>query len=306
MMKTALHSVSYAGVWPGQARLGLDDFLERARKLGFDAVMLMAKRPHLSLLDYDADALSRLRQRIAGLGLKVACLAGYTDFCLGAERPDIPTREMQILYVRELARLARDLDCGLVRVFTGFDYANVSLDQQWGWCVTSLRECARQAADAGVNVGIQNHHDAAVHYESLFELVQEINEPNCKIMFDAWSHAPVEKAASAGFRQEGGDLVAAVKKLAPYLVHTTVADYVHRPRYRYQPNLINYIRESDALRAVPMGEGFIDYKSFFKALKEIGFDGYVAYEMCSYLRGGGSEENLDGYARKFLDYLSAF
>ena len=26
-MKTALHSVSYAGVWPGQARLSLDDFV---------------------------------------------------------------------------------------------------------------------------------------------------------------------------------------------------------------------------------------------------------------------------------------
>ena len=41
-------------------------------------------------------------------------------------------------------------------------------------------------------------------------------------------------------------------------------------------------------------------------LKEIGYDGYVAYEMCSYLRGGGSEENLERYARKFLDYMTAF
>src|SRR5947209_5992211 len=100
-MKTALHSVSYAGVWPGQARLGLDDFLVRARTLGFDAVMLMAKRPHLSLLDYDPDARRRLRERLTRLGLRVACLAGYNDFCLGAERPDVPSREMQVYYLRE-------------------------------------------------------------------------------------------------------------------------------------------------------------------------------------------------------------
>ena len=86
-------------------------------------------------------------------------------------------------------------------------------------------------------------------------------------------------------------------------MHTTVADYVHRPRYRYQPNIVNYVREPDALRAVPMGEGVIDYKTFFEALKEIGFDGYVAYEMCSYLRGGGSEENLDRCARRFAVQL---
>src|SRR5262249_45258971 len=86
-MKTALPSVSYAGVWPGQARLTLDSFLERAHALGFDAVMLMAKRPHLSPLDYDADARRRLRGQLDRLGLAVACLAGYTDFCMGSDRP---------------------------------------------------------------------------------------------------------------------------------------------------------------------------------------------------------------------------
>jgi sugar phosphate isomerase/epimerase len=294
-MKTALHSVSYAGVWPGQARLSLEDFLQRAQTLGFGAVMLVAKRPHLSVLDYDAEARRRLRRQIEQLGLRVACLASYTDFCMGSDRPDIPAREMQMLYVRELCRMARDLDCGLIRVFTGFDYAGASFDQQWGWCVSCLRECARDAAPLGVTIGVQNHHDTAGYYESLFDLLQEIGEPNCKAMFDAWAPA-----------LHGTDLAAAVKKMAPYIVHTTVADYVRRPRFRYQPNLVNYVRETDVIRAVPMGEGFIDYRSFFKALQETGFDGYVAYEMCSYLRGGGSEANLDHCARKFLDYMAQF
>src|ERR1044072_627171 len=96
-MKTALHSVSYAGVWPGQARLSLEDFLKKARALGFSAVMLMAKRPHLSVLDCDGDARRRVRQQLDQLGLHVACLAGYTDFCMAADRPDIPAREMQLL-----------------------------------------------------------------------------------------------------------------------------------------------------------------------------------------------------------------
>src|SRR5262249_6394800 len=57
--KTVLHSVSYAGVWPGQTRLSLEAFLERAQSLGYDGVMLMAKRPHLSLLDMDGPARRR-------------------------------------------------------------------------------------------------------------------------------------------------------------------------------------------------------------------------------------------------------
>jgi len=290
--KNVLHSVSYAGVWPGQARLTLDAFVEKAAKLGFDGVMLMAKRPHLSLLDFDVMARKRLRDKLAKLGLQAVCIAGYTDFCLGSERPEIPTREMQILHVTELARLARDLNCKLIRVFTGYSREGVSLDQSWSWCVDSLRECARRAAEFGVTIGVQNHHDTAAHFESLFDMLEEIGEPNCKAMFDAWSPA-----------LHGSDLPAAVKKMAPHMVHTTVADYVRRPRFSYVPNLVNYVRETDSIRAVPMGEGFIDYKSFFAALKKAGYSGAVAYEMCSPLRGGGSEANLDGCAKKFLDYM---
>ncbi len=291
--KTALHSVSYAGVWPGQARLALTDFLRRAKSLGYDGVMLMAKRPHLSVLDYDVPACTELRHLLGDLQLKVICLAGYNDFSLGSDRPDIPLREMQIWYIRALARLAQALECPLIRVFTGYDDLRTPYDQQWTQCVQSLKECARQAADMGITLGVQNHHDTAVHYETLFDLLQEIDEPNCKAMFDAWAPA-----------LQGMDLEAAVRKMAPYFVHTTVADYVRRPRFRYQPPLVNYTRETDAVRAVPMGEGFIDYRTFLGALTKAGYKGYVAYEMCSYLRGGGSEANLDRCAKQFLAYLA--
>ena len=88
--------------------------------------------------------------------------------------------------------------------------------------------------------------------------------------------------------------------MAPYMVYTTVADYVKHPRYKYDATLTNYVKESDVVRAVPFGTGFIDYKSFFQALKDSGYRGYVAYEMCEVLEGGGSIENLDRTARTFL------
>src|SRR5207253_3944355 len=166
---------------------------------------------------------------------------------------------------------------------------------QWSNCVKQLRECAWQAARFDVIIGVQNHHDTAVHHEALRDLLDEIAEPNCKAMFDAWAPA-----------LQGADLVEAVRTMAPYIVHTTVADYVRRPRFRYQPTLVNYMPETAAVRAVPMGEGFIDYPAFFNALKEAGYPGAVAYEMCSPLRGGGSEGNLDHCARQFLRYMERF
>jgi sugar phosphate isomerase/epimerase len=53
-----------------------------------------------------------------------------------------------------------------------------------------------------------------------------------------------------------------------------------------------------------MGDGFIDYPGFFKELRENGFSGSIAYEMCSPLLGGGGMENLDRCARRFLEYMN--
>jgi hypothetical protein len=81
---------------------------------------------------------------------------------------------------------------------------------------------------------------------------------------------------------------------------TTSADYVHLPRHGHQLGLVNYQRLDDVIRTVALGVGFVELEAFFAGLREGGFAGYVAYEMCSPLRGGGSEENLDRVARTAL------
>src|SRR5579871_3777368 len=59
LMQLGLFSISYGGLW-GQATLDLNSFIPKAAELGFDAVMLAGKRPHLSPLDMDARALANL------------------------------------------------------------------------------------------------------------------------------------------------------------------------------------------------------------------------------------------------------
>jgi sugar phosphate isomerase/epimerase len=52
-----------------------------------------------------------------------------------------------------------------------------------------------------------------------------------------------------------------------------------------------------------MGDGEIDSLPFLQGLEAGGYDGPVAYEMCSPLRGGGNRENLDACARRFLEWF---
>jgi sugar phosphate isomerase/epimerase len=286
-----LHSVSYAGFW-GQAYLTLDQFIDKAAELGYDGVMLMAKRPHLSVLDYNAEQCRRLKARLESRNLGTVCIAGYTNLTADLEHGDIPHREIQTQHVTELARTARDLGGNMVRIFTGYESSAISYGAQWKILVETLRECARRAADYGVIVGVQNHHDLAVGYEMLHDLIIEVDHPNCRAMFDAW--APY---------LHGADLCAAAQKLAPLTVHTTIADYQMRPRYRYNPAVVNYTKETPLVQAVPMGQGTIDYRGFLRALCQGGAQPSVAYEMCSPLLTGGSMESLDKCARTFLEYI---
>jgi sugar phosphate isomerase/epimerase len=293
-----LHSVSYLGIWRGQAQLTVDQFLVKAKELGFSHVEMVAKKPHASPLDYDADARRKLKARMQELGVKIVCLGGYSDFTAGIEKPGIPSAEINAIYVGELARMAKDLDIPYVRVFTGYERPGVPYDTQWGAVVQGLKMASRKAAEYGITLVVQNHHDIAIHPDATIWLVKEVNEPNCKLAFDAWS------PALQGIN--GKELADAARKAAPYTVYTTVADYVKQPRARYDASITNYIRMDDLIRAVPMGQGFIDYKAFFAALKEAGYRGYVAYEMCEVLDGGGSIQNLDATARKFLEWMRNF
>jgi len=60
------------------------------------------------------------------------------------------------------------------------------------------------------------------------------------------------------------------------------------------------------MRATQMGKGVIDYDTFFETLKEIGYQGYLMYEMCEVMEGGGSIQNLDNAAKDFLRYVERF
>jgi sugar phosphate isomerase/epimerase len=129
--------------------------------------------------------------------------------------------------------------------------------------------------------------------DAFAELLDDVGHPNLRAMFDPWSPA-----------LHGADLYQAARRMAPRMVQTTLADYVRLDRFQYRPELVNYERlDPPAVRAVPLGEGFLDLGAFFAGLKEGGFDGYVAYEMCSPLRGGGSEANLDAAAKKSLELI---
>lgn len=290
-MKPVLFSVSYAGLW-GQQTLSVEEFVRHAASMGYEGVELMCKRPHLSPLDWSLGDCRDLADICADAGIDVDCMAAYTNFSGGAEAGEVPFGEMQVAYVSRLAEMGEVLGCGLIRVFTAYERDDMSISEAWRRTVEGLRECCDRAAEHGVTIGIQNHHDVAVHSKALLELLADVDRENCALAFDPWSVCL------------RGEDPSVAREMAPHAVYTTLADYVRLPRYQYQPDLINYRRMPvDLARAVPIGDGDMANAEFVRALLDGGFDGPIAYEMCSPLRGGGGRENLDYCARRFIDWL---
>jgi len=292
-MTPCLFSVSYAGFW-GQASLDLHDFIRHAGELGFPSVMIAGKRPHLSPLDMTPESITALRQTLTAAKVRCDVVAAYTNLmqpsAIGCE---VPLVEFQIAYVESLARCAAQVGASIVRIFTAYEENGQGLQIQWNRCCTAIREMCDRAAAHGVNIAIQNHHDIALHTDALLELLTDIDRPNCKLGFDAWSPA-----------LRGESLYEAAKKAAPHTAITTNADYIRVPRHRYRPEHVNYEPVSpDWVRAVPFGQGFIDYPAFFQGLRDGGFDGLAIYEICSPIRGGGDLQNLDICSTRYLNWM---
>ena len=293
-MTPCLFSISYAGFW-GQAVLPLTDFITHAGQLGYPSVMIAGKRPHLSPLDATREHVQPIQSALAAAKVRCDVLGAYTNLAQPtAAGCEVPLIDFQIAYVESLAHLAPQLGAKIVRIFTAYEVEGQDLQMQWKRCAGAIREMCDRAAAHGVIIAIQNHHDLALHTEALLELLADVDRPNCKLGFDAWSPA-----------LRGESLYDAAKLAAPHTAMTTNADYIKVPRHRYRPELVNYEREPvDWVRAVPFGTGFIDYAAFFQGLRDGGFDGIATFEMCSPLRGGGSLENLDTCATTYLKWMA--
>jgi len=90
-MTPTLFSVSYAGLW-SQHSLDIEGFIRKAAALGYPAVELMAKRPHLSVLDIDDAAIARIKACTQENNIEIATLAGYTDFTTVGSKATSPTK----------------------------------------------------------------------------------------------------------------------------------------------------------------------------------------------------------------------
>ena len=139
------------------------------------------------------------------------------------------------------------LGAAVIRVFTGYSPDPACHQADWDKCVRGIREAAAVAQTFGVTLAVQNHHDVGVGVEAFAEFLDDVGHPSCKAAFDPWAPA-----------LHGSESRSWLRRLALRMAMTTLADYVRLPRFGYVNSLINYLPLPAAVRAVPLGDGFVD------------------------------------------------
>jgi sugar phosphate isomerase/epimerase len=279
-MKLGLYSITYLGLWYCGEALPLPEMIKRAKKYGYDGIEIDGKRPHGNPLDWPTGRCRELRSIADGEGIEIFAVAANNDFSY----PVPEVREAQICFVRELIRMTADLGAPALRVFLGwwgitrhpklasYDipkalwpivHEKFSQEEIWEWCREALVECARYAGEAGVTLALQNHRPIIKDHRDVLRMVKDIGSSHLKVCLDA-PLMPDRSTAAIG---------QAAKDVGPLQILSHFGgEFERRPD--------GTIRGFDVMDGVVRGDTNQYYQDFVRSMRDIGYRGYMSYELC--------------------------
>jgi sugar phosphate isomerase/epimerase len=268
-MKVGLYSITFLGIWYRGEALTLEQMIKRAKKYGYEGIEIDGKRPHGNPLDWPTKRCKELRSVSNGEGIDIFGVAANNDF----SSPIPEYRECQIAYVKELIRMTSDLGAKTLRMFLAwpgvtkhpqiaqytiakdiwkYTHENFTTEQEiWAWCRECMAECARYAEDAGVILALQNHAPVIRDYKDVLRMVKEVDSPSLKVSLDA----PIMADKSPENIQRAAKAVGDLQVLSHF-----GGEY-----------------ERDKNGKV---KGAEFYRPFIEAMHQIGYTGYLSYELC--------------------------
>lgn len=306
MIKIGLYSISCSGTWYKDRRAHtVKEFIDTAKKYGYEGVEIDLKRPHGSPIDLDSDACREIRNYAQSRGIEICAVAANNNFA-----SPVPEQiENELLMVKEQIRVARDLGAPVLRVFAawrGITYRNgigtYEITQKHHNFYDSLsheiierilkcfKECSKWAQEQGVVLALQNHGPVIETYHDMLDFVKWVDSPNFKCSFDApccgWSkekqsNSYIEKAV-----RDVGDL---------QMISHANGEFVQEDDGKIE--MITFFRNEQPV--------LTNYPAFIKTLKEIGYDGYINYEFCHMPFQGGKVLGYD-YIEKQIDLAQKY
>ncbi len=161
-------------------------------------------------------------------------------------------RRHRTSYKRRCFELAKTVGAQVIVVFPPIRREG---DGWWDWppqVVEDMRCLAEEAAKLGLRIALENEPACyAGCGQALAELIRQIDHPNLGANWDPGNHA----------HATGEDFSDAYRQLQPFHIHTHVKDYPGKGQ-----------------RAVPPGEGIVNWLDQLRAMQQNGYNGLVVLE----------------------------
>lgn len=224
------------------------DLLTKVKDMGYDIIEIAVE--DTSIIDW------KLIKDIAhDLDLKITISGAF-----GAERDISSTephyRELGKQYIIDCIKIAEDVGSP---IFGGPVYSAVGKTrlvseeqkkQERAWCVETLMEIGKIAADSGVVVGLEPLNrfetDMVNTVDQALSIVHEVSSPNLKIVLDTF-HSNIEEK----------DIPASIRKIGK--------------------ELLCHVQGNESDRGTP-GTGHLEWQGIKEALEEIGYEGAMVIE----------------------------
>lgn len=195
------------------------------------------------------------RKKLDDLGLYRAC----DTFCGPAENlisTDAAVRRQALSHLKKVvdcaAVLGADKLMGPYHSALGIFTGQPATTDEWQWGVDGIQQLAEYAQHQGIVLGLEYLNRFELYLTScgdeLLRFVDEVNHPNCQIMFDTF-HANIEEK--------------------------NIGDCIRKLGHRIQ-----FIQLSENDRSTP-GRGNVDWAGVFEAIDDIGYDGWLSIEAFS-------------------------
>ena len=249
----------------------LEETIKRIASIGYDGIEIGAAAPHA----YPDYLNKERRQEIKGTleenGIELSSMLPAPGGGPGnnVASPLAEERRAAIEQYKKVIELCSELGGSTVLYVAGWQIFGTDRAQAWQWSRDALSEIAETASDCGVTIAVEPTPEDGNLIESCddaMELMEQVSSPNVKVMFDT--------------------IHALYRKEVP-------TDYV----YRMGRNL-HHVHLSDEGR-LPPGSGRCDFISLVGALKETGYDGYLAMEIGFNRR----DVEPDQVARQAYEYM---
>jgi len=237
--------------WTYASGFTIDKVLEASSEAGYDGVELNLEE---KTLEFTKKERKNIVEKAESLGLELPSICSGLLWKYNLASPDESVREKGVKILKEGCRFAADVGASVLLVVPAVAVSELSYQKTWELSKRSILEAAPIAEEHGILLGVENVWNRFLYSPLEFRrFIEEIDHPNVKAYFD------VGNIYLLGFPQQW------IRHLSDLIVCIHVKDF-----------------QRSTLQFRPLLQGDVPWAEVMKALREIGYDGFLTVEVPPY------------------------